>query len=61
MSTIMKKLGPADRGRPMTLEEFMAAGSVEGYHYELIDGKLYVTPLPNLPENLVPCHTSNDG
>jgi Uma2 family endonuclease len=37
----------------MTLEEFMAARSIEGYHYELIDGKLYVSPLPNLPENRV--------
>ena len=53
MSTVLKKLGPTDHGRPMTLEEFMAARSVEGYHYELIDGKLYVSPLPNLPENRV--------
>jgi Uma2 family endonuclease len=53
MSTALKKLGPADHGRPMTLEEFMAARSIEGYHYELIDGKLYVSPLPNLPENRV--------
>jgi Uma2 family endonuclease len=53
MSIVMKKFGPADHGRPMTLEEFLAAGSVEGYHYELIDGKLYVSPLPNMPENRV--------
>ena len=53
MSTLLKRLGPADHGRPMTLEEFLAAGSVEGYHYELIDGELYVSPLPNLPENRV--------
>ncbi|HWG41910.1 MAG TPA: Uma2 family endonuclease [Gemmataceae bacterium] len=50
MSTVLKKLGPADHGRPMTLEEFMAASSVEGYHYELIDGELYVSPEANLPE-----------
>jgi Uma2 family endonuclease len=50
MSIVMKKFGPADHGRPMTLEEFLAAGSVEGYHYELIDGKLYVSPEANLPE-----------
>lgn len=53
MSVALKKLGPADHGRPMTLEEFIAAPSTEGYHYELIDGKLYVSPLPNLPEDRV--------
>ncbi|HEY7311090.1 MAG TPA: Uma2 family endonuclease [Gemmataceae bacterium] len=53
MSTALKKLGPADHGRPMTLEEFLAARSLEGYQYELIDGKLYVSPVPNLPENRV--------
>jgi Uma2 family endonuclease len=53
MSTLLKRLGPADHGRPMTLEEFLAAGSVEGYHYELIDGELYMSPQPNLPENRV--------
>ncbi|HTU93838.1 MAG TPA: Uma2 family endonuclease [Gemmataceae bacterium] len=53
MSTALKRLGPADHGRPMTLEEFMAATAIEGYQYELIDGKLYVSPLPNLPENRV--------
>src|SRR5436853_7078449 len=44
------KLGPADHGRPMTLEEFQTASAVEGYQYELIDGKLYVSPEPNLPQ-----------
>ncbi len=50
MSTALKKLGPADHGRPMTWEEFMAGDYVEGYHYELIDGKLYVSPEANMPE-----------
>ena len=49
MATITR-IGPADHGRPMTLEEFESAPSKEGYHYELIDGKLYVSPLPNLPQ-----------
>lgn len=47
------KIGPKDHGRPLTLDEFMAAQSVNGYHYELIDGKLYVAPLPNLPHDCV--------
>jgi Uma2 family endonuclease len=37
----------------MSLEEFLAGDYREGYHYELIDGKLYVSPKPNLPENWV--------
>jgi Uma2 family endonuclease len=52
MATIVK-LGPADHGRPFTLEEFSTAAWREGYQYELIDGKLYVSPVPNLPENRV--------
>jgi Uma2 family endonuclease len=47
------KIGPGDHGRPMTLEEFMTGDYIEGYQYELIDGKLYVSPQPNLPENLI--------
>src|SRR4051794_2201530 len=49
MATVMK-LGPADHGRPMTLEEFEKGDYEEGYQYEIIDGKLYVSPLPNLPQ-----------
>jgi Uma2 family endonuclease len=48
MSTVLK-IGPEGHGRPMALEAFMAADSVEGYRYELIDGKLYVSPQPNPP------------
>jgi Uma2 family endonuclease len=52
MRTLLK-IGPADRGRPMTLEEFQSAASAKGYHYELIDGKLYVSPLPDLPQGFI--------
>jgi Uma2 family endonuclease len=52
MATVLK-LGPADHGRPMDLDEFMAGDYREGYQYELIDGKLYVSPQPNLPEDRV--------
>src|SRR6516225_10958883 len=47
------KLGPTDHGRPMTFDEFLSGDYEEGYHYEIIDGKLYVSPLPNVPENIV--------
>jgi Uma2 family endonuclease len=51
--TTLLKIGPADHGRPMTLEEFSAGGWEEGYRYELIDGKLYVVPAPDAPEGIV--------
>src|SRR5260370_4595306 len=47
------KLGPADHGRPLTYEEFMAGDYVGGYQYELIDGRLYVAPAANLSEDSV--------
>jgi Uma2 family endonuclease len=50
MATVLK-LGPADHGRPMTYDEFRAGDYTEGYHYELIHGKLYVAPQPNQPED----------
>jgi Uma2 family endonuclease len=46
-------LTPADAGRSLTLEEFEHAVGEEGWHYELIDGKLEVTPLPDLPHDMV--------
>jgi Uma2 family endonuclease len=52
MATILK-IGPQDHGRPLTLEEFESADYDDGYEYELIDGKLIVSPLPNQPENWV--------
>jgi Uma2 family endonuclease len=45
----MLRLGPKDHGRPLTFEEFLGGEYEEGYHYELIDGRLYVSPLPDLP------------
>lgn len=42
------KLGPTDHGRELTWEEYYTSDYQEGYKYELIDGRLYVSPLPNL-------------
>jgi Uma2 family endonuclease len=44
-------LTPADQGRALTLEQLESADSLEGYQYELIDGKLEVAALPNLPHD----------
>jgi Uma2 family endonuclease len=55
MASVTKtaKLGPLDHGLPMTFEEFVAADYQEGWRYELIDGRLYVSPWPNMPEDWV--------
>jgi Uma2 family endonuclease len=52
MATVVK-IGPGDHGRPMTLDEFYAGDYEEGFQYELIDGKLYVSPEPNAPQGIV--------
>jgi Uma2 family endonuclease len=52
MSTITK-LGPADHGRPLSLEEYMDGDYQEGFHYEIIDGRLYVSPEANLPQGVI--------
>ncbi len=46
-------LTPQDRGRVLSLEEFEHASGQEGYHYELIEGKLEVSPLPNFPHDFI--------
>jgi Uma2 family endonuclease len=47
------RLGPADHGRRMTLEEFMEAEVEEGDRYELGRGVLEVTEVPNDPHGQV--------
>src|SRR2546423_15076190 len=53
MSIATRHFGLADHGKPVGLEEFEAAEFEEGYKYELIDGRLYVSPMPNLPEDSI--------
>ncbi len=52
MATALK-FGPADHGRKVSAEELQTAEYQEGYSYEIIDGRLYVSPLPNLPEDCI--------
>jgi Uma2 family endonuclease len=46
-------LTPRDQGRALTRAEFEHAEGLEGYQYELIDGKLEVSPLPDLPHDFI--------
>jgi Uma2 family endonuclease len=43
------RIGPADRGRAMTLDEFLDADIEEGYRYELARGVLEVNQVANDP------------
>jgi Uma2 family endonuclease len=53
MATVHLTLGPADHGRPLSLDDFESADYEPGFEYEIIDGRLYVSPLANLPENFL--------
>lgn len=43
---------PSDHGRTLSWDEFSTADSKEGFRYELIHGRLAVSPLPNLPHDV---------
>ena len=47
MSKTAIKIGPADNGRRMSLEEFEQAEEQEGYLYELLRGIITVSDVPN--------------
>jgi Uma2 family endonuclease len=44
-------LTPRDHGRRLTIDELESAQGQEGYRYELIGGKLDVSPLPDVPHD----------
>jgi len=48
MSTALQ-ISPRDHGRSIALAEFMAGDFAPGSRYELVDGRLYVTPAANYP------------
>src|SRR4051794_29076188 len=50
------RIGPADHGRTMTLEEFLDADVEEGYRYELARGVLEVNQVANDPHGEVVCN-----
>src|SRR5262245_20674850 len=45
------EIGPEDHGRAVAYDEFARATWKEGFQYELIDGRVYVSPVPNLPQD----------
>ncbi len=46
-------VGPSDHGRPMAISQFDASNFAQGFKYELIDGRVYVTYEPDLSEDWV--------
>jgi Uma2 family endonuclease len=46
-------LTPKDQGRPLTLEEFERAAGAEGHRYELIEGRVEVSPIPEYPHEVL--------
>jgi Uma2 family endonuclease len=51
-----RQLGPADHGRELTYDEFLTGKYEEGHKYELIDGRLYVSPLASFRHDRVLQH-----
>lgn len=47
------RLGPADHGTELTLDEYEAAAYEPGSKYELIDGRLCVSPEAELPHEIL--------
>lgn len=48
MTRVVTRVGPADNGRPMSLEGFDLAEGQEGYLYELSRGLVTVSDVPDL-------------
>lgn len=56
MDTLTRvKLTPNDHGREIDPDEFEHSTGEEGFHYELIDGRVYVSPAPNLSIDDLEC------
>jgi Uma2 family endonuclease len=51
VASVAMRLGLADHGHSVTLKEFESAEFEEGYKYEIIDGRLYVSPEAQVPES----------
>lgn len=47
------RLSHRDHGRELTYDQFLTASYEQGFRYELIEGRLYVSPLPNYPHAFI--------
>jgi Uma2 family endonuclease len=56
MATATLRLGPADHGRSLTLDEYLDAEVEPGFRYELARGVLEVTQVPNDPHAWLVCY-----
>ncbi len=56
MASIATRIGPADHGRAMSLEEFLEADEEPGFRYELARGVLEVTEVPDDPHGPIVYH-----
>jgi Uma2 family endonuclease len=52
MSTVLR-LGPADHNRAVSAGELAGADFKEGYRYEVVQGRLYVSPAANMPHDAI--------
>ena len=59
MLTTTLRFGPKDHGRAVTDEELELAVYRPGYDYEVILGRLYVSPAPNREHDIVEKHIYN--
>src|SRR3954452_17742387 len=53
MGTTTRRIGPADHGQSMTLDEFIEADFQEGWLYELARGVIDVTEVPGVPHGRI--------
>jgi Uma2 family endonuclease len=47
------KLTPADHGREIDPDDFEHSDCEEGYRSEIIDGRVYMSPVPNAPQDFL--------
>src|SRR5947209_11316846 len=53
MATTTRRIGPADHGQRMTLDEFIDADFEDGWLYELARGVILVTEVPGIPHGRI--------
>jgi Uma2 family endonuclease len=56
MASVASRIGPADHGRAIALDEFLEAEEEPGYRYELSRGVLEVTQVPNDAHGQIVCN-----